>query len=310
MFEAASAQARAITILWWFFFALLAAIFVIVIGIAAASLRNGSRLPEPSHRPAPAVESKLQKTVGIAIGATVLILFALLIVSVATGRNIANPAHDLTIEITGNQWWWYVRYANNDPSRIVVTANEVHIPIGTPVELRLMSNDVIHSFWVPGLNGKRDLIPSRVNAQWIRAERPGRYRGQCAEFCGLQHAHMGLVVVADEPQDFENWYNWQLQSSFSPSDDETRRGQQIFLSKACVLCHSIQGTPANGQVAPDLTHLASRSTIAAGTRPNTKGDLAGWITDPQSVKPGNHMATVPIGADEIQPLVDYLESLK
>jgi cytochrome c oxidase subunit 2 len=176
--------------------------------------------------------------------------------------------------------------------------------------IRGTSQDVIHSFWLPDLNGKRDLIPSRVTTEWIQADHPGRFRGQCAEFCGMQHAHMSLWVIADSPEDFEKWMGRQLQPALDPADPHLIAGRDVFLKYACVYCHSITGTTANGQVAPDLTHFASRTTLAAGTLPNTRGNLAGWIADPQTVKPGNHMATLHIKAEELQPLVDYLESLQ
>jgi len=199
---------------------------------------------------------------------------------------------------------------NADPSRVFTTANEMHIPVGKNVALQLQSRDVIHSFWAPNLQWKRDLIPSRINMQWIRADRPGKFRAQCAEFCGLDHALMAMWVIAEPEDQFEQWYNAQLASAVEPDNDVKRHGRQVFLDHACAMCHNIQGTPANGQVAPDLTHFASRSSIAAGTLPNTKGYLAGWIADPQNIKPGNHMATVALTPADMQPLLEYLESLR
>jgi cytochrome c oxidase subunit 2 len=243
----------------------------------------------------------------------VLILFGLIIASVSAGKTVGDQStreSSLAVEVTGNQWWWYIRYPNDYASRIIVTANEIHIPIGRPVMIRGTSNDVIHSFWVPNLQGKRDLIPSRVTTEWIRADRAGRFRGQCAEFCGLQHAHMALWIVAEPPGQFQAWAAHQLEPAVTPSDPVKQHGQQVFLNSACVLCHSIQGTTAVGQVGPDLTHFGSRLTIAAGTLPNSKGNLAGWIADPQSIKPGTHMATVPVKSEDMQPLLEYLESLQ
>lgn len=301
----------------WFFW-ILAAIFVIVMALAARAVTRQHRGIEQEplervHIPSEATEKRLMTTVGGGILATVLILFGLLIASVTTGKAISelgNKKNGMVVEVTGNQWWWYVRYLNDDASQIVATANEIHIPVGRPVRIRGTSNDVIHSFWVPELNGKRDLIPSRITDEWIEADHPGRYRGQCAEFCGLQHAHMSLWVIADKPEDFEKWKARQLQPAIEPATPELQAGRSVFMKYACVYCHNISGTTASGQVAPDLTHLASRLTIAAGTLPNTKGNLAGWITDPQMVKPGNHMATISIKPEELQPLVDYLESLQ
>jgi cytochrome c oxidase subunit 2 len=216
----------------------------------------------------------------------------------------------MVIELTGNQWWWQAQYDNPDASRILVTANEIHIPVGRPVMIMGRSHDVIHSFWVPGLHGKRDLIPSRVTTEWIQADKPGAYRGQCAEFCGLQHAHMVLWVIAEPEAKFDEWMQKQLKPAVPPTDSVLQHGQQVFLNNECIFCHSIRGTTAAGQMAPDLTHFGSRRGIAANTLPNTTGNLTGWIVDPQSVKPGNHMATIAVNPDDLQPLAEYLESLK
>jgi cytochrome c oxidase subunit II len=173
-----------------------------------------------------------------------------------------------------------------------------------------MSNDVIHSFWVPELNGKRDLIPTHITSEWIEADGPGAYRGQCAEFCGLQHAHMSFWVIAEPQAKFDAWFRSQLQDAVATTTPYLQQGQQIFLNHECVFCNQIRGTTASGQSAPNLTHFASRRGIAANTLPNIKGNLAGWILDPQSIKPGNHMATVEVSSTELHPLIDYLESLK
>lgn len=305
--------------LWWFFFWLLAAIFIIVLALTLWTLTRRDRGLEQQpievtrHPPAER-ESKLARVVTAATIATVVILFILLVDSVVTGKanaDISDHAKNaMVVELTGNQWWWQVQYDNPDPSRIVVTANEIHIPVGRPVKILGRSNDVIHSFWVPNLQGKRDLIPSRVTTEWIEADRAGVFRGQCAEFCGLQHAHMVLWVIAEPEDKFDAWLNAQLQPAVAPTDPVKQRGQQIFLSHECIFCHTIRGTSAAGQVAPDLTHFGSRSGIAANTLPNTLGNLSGWIVDPQRVKPGNNMATVPIAPEDLQPLIEYLESLK
>lgn len=301
--DAAGRHAQNIENLWWFFLALLSAVFVIVLCLALVAL----------VRRRPAGERALVRAVTAGGVITTLILFALIVISVLTGKSISTPvagSNPLLVTVIGNQWWWYFRYENSDPRRILVTANELHIPIGRPVLIRGTSLDVIHSFWAPNLQGKRDLIPSRITEEYLEADRPGRFRGQCAEFCGLQHAKMALWVVAETPQQFDAWTNQQLQPAAVPTTPDTIRGQQVFLNHACIYCHTIQGTPARGDVGPDLTHLASRASIAAGTLPNDKGHLAGWIADPQRVKPGNHMATISIAAEDMQPLIDYLESLK
>jgi cytochrome c oxidase subunit 2 len=316
--EPAGPQAAHIFHLLSWFFWILTAIFVIVIALTAWALTRRHRGIEQEplervHIPSRETEQKLFRTVAGGIAASLLIIFGMIVASVVTGKAIAelpNQKNGMVVEVTGNQWWWYVRYVNDDASQIVVTANEIHIPVGRPVKIRGTSNDVIHSFWVPELNGKRDLIPSRITDEWIEADHPGRFRGQCAEFCGMQHAHMSLWVIADPPDEFEKWKQRQLQPAIDPSDLHLQAGRNVFLKYACVYCHNITGTTAAGQVAPDLTHFASRLSLAAGTLPNTKGNLAGWIVDPQMVKPGNHMASLNIKADEVQPLVDYLESLQ
>jgi cytochrome c oxidase subunit II len=318
MWHASGSNAAHIRELAVFFGLLLATIFLMVVGVALLSLRRCHRgiEQEPlegSHRPSVITEAKLRMVVSLATAFTVLILFGLTVVSVSVGRIVSAsiaPAGSLTIEVTGTQWWWKVRYASDDPRRILQTANEIHIPVGQPIAIRGNSDDVIHSFWVPSLQGKRDLIPGRTTLESLQADRPGEYRGQCAEFCGLQHAHMAFWVIAEPPDRFTAWMEHQLQPAAEPSDDQNKHGQEIFLKSACVLCHAIRGTAAAAQAGPDLTHFGSRKTIAAGTLNNTKGNLAGWIADPSNIKPGTHMATVPVQPAEMQPLIDYLESLK
>lgn len=322
-FDAAGSSARVTGTLFWYFVIPLAIIFVIVIGIAVSSIfrRHRGIEQEPlegAHHPSPPTERRLARMVTGAGVLTVLILLGLIVVSVSAGKAISNramPSNAISIEVSAAQWWWEIHYLNDNASLIVTTANEIHVPVGRPILIRGVSQDVIHSFWVPGLIGKHDLIPSRVTTEWFTAEREGRFRGQCAEFCGLQHAHMALWVVAETPEKFDRWMKMQLEDAAAPSMPSEQAGEKVFLDRGCAFCHTIRGANADGrvaegQVAPDLTHLASRLTIAAGTLPNNRGNLAGWITDPQSVKPGNHMATIPLAATELQPLLDYLGSLK
>jgi len=316
--DSAGPQAGRIETLWWFLFALLGLIFLIVMLVMFWALmrrhRGIEQEPlETTHEPSEATERKLGRSVWGATIITTVILFVILIASVSAGKQITDlggKQNALVVEVTGNQWWWGVRYMSDNASQIFTTANEIHIPVGRPVMIRGLSNDVIHSFWAPNLHGKRDLIPSRVTTEWIEADIPGRFRGQCAEFCGMQHAHMALWVVAEPEAQFRAWTAAQLQPAAPPSDADAQHGQQVFLNNACVLCHAIQGTAAAGTVGPDLTHIGGRISLAAGTLPNTKGNLAGWISDPQTIKPGNHMAVVPIRSEDLEPLVDYLESLK
>lgn len=253
----------------------------------------------------------LGRNVGIAIGITAITVFGILIASIMTGGALASmPRNAMDLEIIGHQWWWEVHYPAIPNDRSVVTANEIHIPVGRPVRLTLTSRDVIHSFWVPNLRGKIDLIPSRTNMTWLQADKPGIYHGQCAEFCGLQHAHMAVKVIAEDQSSFDRWYDGQTKPSAEPSEDSRTRGREIFLSSPCVVCHSIRGTPAHGGVGPDLTHLASRKTIAAGQLQNTRGNVAGWVVDAQSTKPGARMPSMVLAPQDLEPLLDYLESLQ
>jgi cytochrome c oxidase subunit 2 len=192
----------------------------------------------------------------------------------------------------------------------VQTANEIHVPVGRKVRLEVRSGDVIHSFWAPNLHGKLDLIPGYGGTTSFRADRPGVYHGRCAEFCGLQHARMDFLVIADPPERFAAWYEQQLRAAPAPADSVQQKGQQVFLSRQCAMCHAIRGTPANSRVGPDLTHLASRRTLAAGTLPNTRGHLAGWVLDPQKIKPGAKMPPNQLASDELHALLSYLQSLK
>jgi cytochrome c oxidase subunit II len=250
------------------------------------------------------------------IGATIvttIILFVFLISSFSVGRSLSTRLaqnNKVTIELTGHQWWWEARYWDGSAQNIFTTANEIHIPVGEPVTVQLKSQDVIHSFWVPNLTGKKDLIPGKVATLWLRADKPGLYRGQCAEYCGLQHAHMALYVIAESPEQFNAWLAQQRGAAVPPTAEAQQRGQQVFLNSPCIMCHTIKGTPASSHVGPDLTHLASRMTIAAGTVPNTRGHLAGWVVDSQGLKPGNQMPPNNLSSDDLMALLDYLQSLK
>lgn len=316
--DPAGPQASKIATLWWFFFYVLGAVFLLVMAVMLWTLTRRHRnlensKPQTDHLAPEATESGLRLVVGIATGATVLILFVLLIVSIGTGKanaDLGKKRDLLTIEVTGNQWWWQFRYLSHDASQTLTTANEMHIPVGRTVLIEGLSHDVIHSFWVPNLHGKRDLIPSRITTEYIQADHSGVYRGQCAEFCGLQHAHMAFDVIAEPEDKFAAWMQSQLRPSLPPTDLVLAKGKQSFLNYECVYCHQIRGTPAAGQNGPDLTHFGSRRMLAGGTLPNTLGNLGGWIVNPQSIKPGNHMATIAVSPDDLQPLIQYLESLK
>jgi len=245
------------------------------------------------------------------VGATVVILLLFLVYDFTVGRALAErPSRTLTIEIIGHQWWWEVHYVDPDPSKLVVDANELHIPAGEPVQVKLSSRDVIHSFWVPNLIGKRDLIPGYTSSLFLNADRTGVYRAQCAEFCGLEHAKMALPVVVHARDDFAQWLAAARTPAAVPNDSSARAGRQVFLAGPCSSCHAITGEPAYGSVGPNLTHLASRRTLGAGSLPNTRGNLGGWVVDPQSIKPGVRMPSNQLAAKDLRNLLDYLQTLK
>jgi len=290
-------------------FGLILAVLLIVLWRAPRATEMAP--PDLSSTVAPEHGATRRVTFGVAGSAVLLVL--LIVASVFTDRALARMSlkDAVTLEVTGHQWWWTVRYLNGpSASDIVETANEIHIPVGRPVVVTLRSDDVIHSLWLPNLAGKRDLIPGRTALITFRADKPGEYRGQCAEFCGYQHALMGLLVVADPPEQFQAWLQAQRSPAPEPTDATAQRGKTLFQSVSCAMCHTVQGTIAQGKRAPDLTHLASRQTLAAGTLPNTKEALASWIADPQKHKPGTNMPATPLSKDDLQAIVAYLGSLK
>lgn len=254
----------------------------------------------------------MKRSVAIAAAATVLILVVTLIYDVTTGSAMAAlPRKDaLRINVEGKQWWWNVTYVDPTPSNQVVTANEIHVPTGEPVQIIGTSHDVIHSFWAPNLFGKKDLIPGHATATWFQADTPGIYRGQCAEFCGHQHAKMAIIIVAEPRDKFEAWYRTQLLPATPPADSLSKRGEQVFMSRGCPVCHTVGGTRALGTVGPNLTHIGSAMTLAAGSLKNTRGNLAGWIIDPQQIKPGVHMPPNSMSGADLQAILSYLENLK
>jgi cytochrome c oxidase subunit II len=218
----------------------------------------------------------------------------------------------LTVNVIGHQWWWQVNYQAGHGAPAFTTANEIHIPVGKPVKIELASADVIHSFWVPALTGKMDTIPGQRNVTWLQADKAGIYRGQCTEYCGLQHAHMAFMVIAEPDAQFETWRRQQLTDPKTPPESEMQavdRGKQVFM-RHCAVCHTVRGTMALGKIGPDLSHLMNRKTIAAGTLPNTIGALSGWISNPQHIKPGNFMPPLDLSGPELASLRDFLTSLQ
>ena len=295
-------------------------IFLIFLGVAAfvwtavmlallvGLLRRKPQRPNPLASN-PRTEHSVGQIVFALSVATTLIVLGLSVVSYFGQRSVfAKSADAPVIRVIGHQWWWEVHY-EAEPDKTFITANEIRVPVGQPVMVKLETRDVIHSFWVPSLTGKMDQINNQENQLQFTAVKPGVYRGQCAEFCGLQHAHMGFEVVALPREEFNAWRDNQRGPAKPPADPEAKRGAILFIGRGCALCHTITGTPANGKLGPDLTHLASRRTIAAATLPLTPGNLGGWISDPQHVKPGNLMPPMPLQGSELNAIVRYLESL-
>lgn len=309
-FNPAGPQASRISTLGWYMIITSSVIWALVVTALLYSTWRGHNREVADQ--SDAVNARLRRPVQIATGITVLVLVGTLVYSVSTGEAMASLPRDkaLRIKITGHQWWWEAEYMDPVSGNQVSTANEIHIPIGEPVQIIGSSSDVIHSFWIPSLSGKKDLIPGHATATWIQADRAGIYRGQCAEFCGHQHAKMALLVMAEPRSQFNAWYNSQLQPAAPPSDSLSMAGEQVFMSKGCPLCHTVGGTRALGRIGPPLTHSGSSYTIAAGTLENTPGNLAGWIVDPQGIKPGVRMPPNDLSGSELQSLLAYLGSLK
>jgi cytochrome c oxidase subunit II len=249
-------------------------------------------------------------TIPVIILATIFVVMLRTMSAFPMGDQEMAPMHS-DIVVTGHQWWWEVEYVEGEVNQHVVTANEIHVPVGRPVDIELHARDVIHSFWVPNLHGKVDLVPGFVNRIRVQADRPGLYRGQCAEYCGPQHAHMMLVVKAESPSDFDAWLDRLRAPAAMPQSDAARSGEHMFMTHQCVLCHTIRGTDAHGLVGPDLTHIGGRAGIAANALPNDRATLSAWATHAQSLKPYSQMPNITaFRGDELQQLVAYLQSLK
>ncbi len=284
------------------------AVWLLVVAFMAWSLLHGRNRPIVEHDRS---EQTITRIVSAAVTGTVLVISALTVASFYTTRALYNSLDAaVTVRVKAQQWWWQFIYEYPDGTQIFQTANELHIPVGQNVRLQLESIDVIHSFWVPSLAGKLDMIPGRLNTLTLNAKNPGIYRGQCAEFCGLQHSHMAFLVVAQEERDYRSWQFAQHQSAIEPSNPEAALGKTAFMSKPCAACHTIRGTMAGGTSGPDLTHVGSRATIAAGLFDRTRGSLAAWIADPQTLKPGNNMPLIPLTSDELRQISAYMEGLK
>lgn len=288
----------------WIMFAGAALIFLSVIILLACGLL---------HRPAcrRAIDSNLF-IIGGGVILPVVTLSALLVYAMfAQASLVETPGEEpLVVEVIGHQWWWEMTYRDGDVSQRVTTANELHIPAGRPVELHLESRDVIHTFWVPNLAGKRDMVPGHTNVLHIEADKPGLFRGQCNEFCGDQHALMSLFVVSETPKDFERWLAGQRKRASVPTDPFLKKGHDAFMTAGCALCHTVRGTQARGQVAPDLTHFGSRHSIAAATLRNNTANLEAWIVSAQHLKPDNRMPNYHFDGETLHAVAAWLESLE
>lgn len=281
---------------------------LVTVGVLARRVRGGAGALSalPAERGA---SGTAWFTIGLTL--TIIALIGALGWTLQALAAIDSPARQptLTLDVTGHQWWWEARYNDADPSQVFATANEIHIPVGQPVAIRLHGADVIHSFWVPALTGKTETIPGRTNIAWVEADKAGVYRGQCTEYCGLQHAHMAVLVFADPPAAFSAWRAAQAAVATAAPAPSVVAGQGVFADH-CAVCHTVRGTDAGGIAGPDLTHLMSRTTLAAGALPNTTGALSGWLLDPQGSKPGAKMPATNLSGPEVGRLVAYLETLR
>jgi len=307
MLHTAGPGANRVEHFWWLLFGISAAVFFFVAAMLALAVirRRRPSQGDPGREAEPQWGQRFILVSGVVVPA--IILSATFGVTLHEMSALAKPLDRtrLTVGVIGHLWWWEARYPNG-----AVTANELHIPVGEPVRLELTTADVIHSFWVPQLQTKMDQIPGHTNEMWLQADAPGRYRGQCSQFCGLQHAHMIFYVVADPPADFQAWEAREAEPAAAPSNPAAASGLGVFTSNTCAGCHTIRGTTAVATVGPDLTHLADRATLAAGTIDNTPSELARWITDPQAVKPGAIMPPTELSPSGLANLVAYLQSLK
>jgi cytochrome c oxidase subunit 2 len=293
--------------LGWALAGLLTVIFIIIVLLLVRAIFR-KRSVEGSH----AIEREEQglSWVYIGTGITACILLAMTVYMLLTLNKVAKPAHApaLTLTVTGYDWWWKVEYEDADPSRRFVTANEIHIPVGRPVLLKLKSVDVIHAFWVPVLAGKTQMIPGLTNQQWIEADAEGIYLGQCTQYCGVQHAHMGLEVVAQSEAEFTTWQEAQRKTAATAIAGDVDAGGKIFLDQ-CAGCHAVRGTEATGSHGPDLTHLNSRRLLAGGLLTNTPDHLQRWIAHTQELKPGARMPSMVLTASEMSALSAFLSTL-
>jgi cytochrome c oxidase subunit 2 len=303
------------TLGWWLTGTACLVVFLVCVALLAGIARHrGERNAPHADGDAAAQRREIHgglRWIYVGLGVTVLVLLVTFGGTMVTLEAATHPRlqPSLTLDVTAHQWWWEVRYSDaRDPSLGFVTANEVHLPVGEPVRVRLQSADVIHSFWLPQIAGKMDVIPGQVNETWLQAERPGRSRGTCGEYCGLQHAMMALDVTAEAPADFRRWADARRAEAVAPPTPDAQAGQLVFV-RSCGVCHAVMGTNALGRVGPDLTHLAARATIGAGALANTPANLARWIRNAPGIKEGARMPAVPLDAADLRAVVSYLGTL-
>lgn len=298
--------ARPVMYLGWLMTGLLSTITLIVALLLIIAILRKRAAADPR---AIGSESGGLRWVYIGTGISTFILVGLTIYFLMVLNAVAKPsgAPAVTLAVTGYDWWWKIEYEHFDSAQSFVTANEIHIPVGKPVLLKLKSADVIHAFWVPVLAGKTQLIPGLTNQKWIQADVPGIFSGQCAQFCGVGHAHMNLEVVAESPEDFEEWQEAQRRAA-PPVLESNEPGYKLFMEQ-CAGCHAVRGTEAAGEHGPDLTHLNSRRRIAAGLLTNTPDHLMDWITRAQHYKPGSRMPSMALSDSEAAALASYLSTL-
>ncbi|MDP8977137.1 MAG: cytochrome c oxidase subunit II [Actinomycetota bacterium] len=287
---------------WWYMFWVATAVFVGWLAVLAwGVLRPRGQEEDPDH------EARVHRRLIVGGG----IVLPVIVLGSLFGYNLSAllalpQGGDVVVDVTGYQYWWEVAY----PEAGFVTANEMYIPTETDVRVRLRSEDVIHSFWVPQLGGKRDMVPGHVNELTLRATEPGRYLGECAEFCGIQHANMRFEVVAVPAVEYDAWLARMARPAPAPDTPEERAGHAAFMTSSCAACHTVRGTPADGRLGPELTHFARRERLGAGVAPNERGHLGGWVVDSQTLKPGNLMPPVEVDARRLPELLTYLESLE
>jgi cytochrome c oxidase subunit 2 len=303
-----SKPAHDIALLWWWMLGAATIVFLGAIALLAVGWFRREKPGLPFFGEREDLAQGMVLVFGVAIPIVVLVaLFGVSDVYLVGQTAPPNPrSTPMTIEVVGHQWWWEVRYDNGR----AVTANEIHIPVRTRVNVVAVSADVIHSFWVPALNRKIDMVPGMRNRVLLYASRPGEYRGQCSQFCGFQHANMAMEVFAQRPAAFRTWLAGQERPAATPSSAQAQAGRRVFMTSQCASCHTIAGTPAQGTVGPNLSHVASRTTLAGAEIPNTQRWLSAWIRNPQRIKPGDRMPDLGMSSTQISQLVAYLQELK